>query len=433
MTEEPQRTPEMEETHPLGLDEFRSYPRDTEAPDERSASMEVYIGETGAMVAHGLLAPDGADQATRPNPYPFIRGLVDVRHLMARRSDGGPKTRRQIQSKDPHVIGHYAGGPQNRAISALDRLISYSRWHIRPNGFGAGATGDGIMYVIGIAEDGTKYLTNDIELDRWHCGSWPENSGIGVNFPVGEGQSLTPQQIKSGGEVMLDWIAYRGVSRSYIKGHNEVGNSPCPGPIIMRTLIVPLRNGQTPGGETVATKYYFVYGGAPAQKIADAAEAALESVGMNKGRVASLGVPSKPGRDGEADIDWIAEHALDGYLGQYPTTLVGSAVLDKIPARVRESLKDDSGNWHDPKESDLWRGSTIEEVSEAVERVAKLEKKDSKKALTEFERLMVGIPGGPEEPTKPASWEIPTAADPKVVADVTKAGAVVGRFEPGKA
>ena len=221
----------------LQINELENYPPEMVAADDAEASIEAYTGE-----------PE-LDAVAAANPYPFIRGLVDIRSQLRRQSWGGPTARRSLAQKSGGLVYHYAGPAQNRGISALGRLKSYADYHCRPNGFGPGATGNGIMYHIGIAEDGTKYLMRDLEEDRWHCGAWPHNgTWIAVNIPIGEGQAPTEAQYRAAREIGDDWLKYKGLSRAYVVGHKEVGNSSCPGSIIMNGFVYPMRAGKNPGG-----------------------------------------------------------------------------------------------------------------------------------------------------------------------------------------
>ena len=169
-----------------------------------------------------------------------ISGLVDSRGRLTSRRDGGPTRRRDLSEKRGRVVVHYAGGNQNLDRTDLELWQSYARWHIRDNAFGSGYAGNGIMYHIGIARDGSKHLLYDIEVDRWHCGSWPENgTHLSINIPIGGTQHATEAQLKALREVVDDW----GGRDGHVIGHQEVDWTSCPG-TLMADFVVPYRNGE---------------------------------------------------------------------------------------------------------------------------------------------------------------------------------------------
>lgn len=406
---------------------------ETRAETAAQAAIEAYQGEPGGPGREA----DGAGSDDRP--YPFIRDLVDVRGRLQTNSNGGPTARRPLSAKTGGVVFHFAGPAQNRSLSALARLQSYASWHCRANGFGAGATGNGLMYHIGIAEDGTKYLCRDIEQDRWHCGAWPYNgTALAVNIPIGEGQSPTPQQLMSATEVALDWLAARGQGRTQVRGHREVGASNCPGDILMRGLVLAVRGGQNPGGgdgggggaPVKAEKFYFLYRGERDRKVARAAADALVEAGLARDRVGAFGVPAPEGRDGPEDIRWASEAALDEPLGMYPTTFVGTPVLRHVPDRVERNFKD-GGKWYGKGVSDLWDGlgssyqDTINKVAACVRAVADREKLPEERAV-EIYRGALDDPESREVPR----IEAPPGFRIEEKHIVTKDGKEVGAYSP---
>lgn len=373
-----------EKTMALGVPDGHYYPEDTEAKTPEQASVEAYAGEPESEVAEMVAAA---------SPYSFIRGLVDARYKIYRSRYGGPTERRPLSAK-AGLIFHYAGPAQNRTVSALSRLNSYAVYHARPNAFGPGANGNGIMYHIGIAEDGTKYLLRDLEEDRWHCGAWPYNgTWIAVNIPIGEGQAPTAAQEKAALEVAEDWLKYKGLSRFYVKGHLEVGSSNCCGPTLMQRLVYRIRAGLGISGPQKAVKYYFAHGDSGSKKVAVAARDALVMAGLAPARIGAFGTPADSGRDGEKDIDWMGTAALEGELGEYPTTLVGKAVVGKLPVAVRNALKDDGGKWHPTTASDLWNatgegGSVVDQAAWRVAEIATREKLNKVAAITAYDRAV---------------------------------------------
>lgn len=157
-----------------------------------------------------------------------IRGLIDSRSKLATNANGGPTNRRPLSQKRGKVVVHYAGGNQNLNRTDLQLWQSYASWHVRPDGFGRGHTGNGIMYHVGIGRDGSKHLLYDIEADRWHCGSWPENgTHLSINVPIGGTQRATEKQLTALREVVDDWVG--GGNRSQVIGHQEVDWTACPG------------------------------------------------------------------------------------------------------------------------------------------------------------------------------------------------------------
>jgi hypothetical protein len=193
---------------------------------------------------HGEIIEEGSDMSVAEKYG--IRGLIDSRHLMATNRNGGPTNRRPLSQKQGAIV-HYAGANQNLNLTDMQLWQSYATHHIRPNGFGQGYTGNGIMYHIGIDRDGSKHLLRDIELDAWHCGSWPENGiALSINLPIGGNQRSTKAALKSLREVCDDWIAAGHGDRSMIKGHQEVDPkwTACPG-TLLQDFVIPYRNGES--------------------------------------------------------------------------------------------------------------------------------------------------------------------------------------------
>jgi hypothetical protein len=173
--------------------------------------------------------------------------IVDIRDQLQTNPNGGPAAR----SPKDGVIVHYNGpavthpGRQQLAIDAV--------YHCQED-WGNGARGDGIMYHVGIDENGTIYQCRDWDAVLWHCASWPENATYtSVQVTIGEGQHATPAALASLG-ALVDWLRARdGFGVDAVKGHQEVSATSCPGSL-MGDFVYPYRAG-TIGGTPVATGF----------------------------------------------------------------------------------------------------------------------------------------------------------------------------------
>lgn len=224
-----------------------------------------------------------------------IRGLQDSRHRLFRRSHDYPSRRRSLRAKKG-VIVHYAGADQpihSNTDMQLWRSYANDTWgHAAPGRFGPGLTVDGLQYHVGISRDGEKHLFQDIELDRWHCGSWPENGeALAINLPIGGSQYATQAQLDALTEVVSDWIAGGHGDRSMVRGHQEVDWTSCPG-TLMESFILPFREGvmTTEKGKWFPKTEKYVGGG-------------FWSYWSNNGGLRQFGYPLTNEMDEEIEID----------------------------------------------------------------------------------------------------------------------------------
>jgi hypothetical protein len=172
---------------------------------------------------------------------------VDYRGRLATIPGNQPSEVIPLEQKRGSVI-HYAGGPQNLSLSPLARWQSYARHHVRENGFGAGFTGNGIMYHFGVGEDGLKAGLFDPRIARWHAASAEHNRfWLAFNVPIGGSQVPTYAQKVALEELLHD--AWRlGVGDHHrVVGHMEVSSTDCPGVPLMDEFVRPIRAGQRIG------------------------------------------------------------------------------------------------------------------------------------------------------------------------------------------
>lgn len=178
-----------------------------------------------------------------------IHGLVDIRsNLVTRRQGDGPGGPFEVVplARKRGVVVHYSGPPVARRTDTLAVLQSEASYHVGKNWARAGddvVYGDGLMYHVAIGDDGTKYLCRDLDAVLWHCGvtSW-NRAALSVHVPIGGDQRATPAQLMSLTEVVDDWRALTGTSRSEVRGHQELSPTSCPG-TLMADFVYPYREG----------------------------------------------------------------------------------------------------------------------------------------------------------------------------------------------
>lgn len=174
--------------------------------------------------------------------YP-IRGLIDIRHELARNANGGPGYSVPLSSKQGIAV-HWSGPPVNLSRSDRDIIRGEALYHINKNWGGRQwVSGDGYMYHLTVTRDGEKLLCRDLEAVLWHCGKWPENETfISVHVPIGEGQHATPKQLQALAEISDDFLQFRGLGKDRVRGHLELSQTACPG-TLMADFVYPYRAG----------------------------------------------------------------------------------------------------------------------------------------------------------------------------------------------
>lgn len=200
-------------------------------------------------------------------PVPGIRGLVDIRDMLATRRLGhdpaGPFESVPLVRKRGVVV-HYSGPPVASRTDTVAVLQSEASYHVGKNWARAGddvVYGDGLMYHVAIGDDGTKYLCRDLEAVVWHCGvtSW-NRAALSVHLPIGGDQRATPAQLVSLTEVVDDWRGLTGTPRSDVRGHQELSPTSCPG-TLMADFVYPYREGAGMAtGQWFAEMGFFVGG-----------------------------------------------------------------------------------------------------------------------------------------------------------------------------
>lgn len=183
-----------------------------------------------------------AGRTTVGTPYDsIIPGMVDLRAELKRNPNGGPNRRRNLDAVRGLVV-HF-NGPD---VGTDDRqhIINVAAYHCTKDFSRAGdgsAIGDGIMYHVGVADDGTIYLQRDIEDVLWHCGDteWNERS-LSVYVPIGISQRATDAQKAALTRVVDSWRRYTEDGRDLVKGHQELSPTNCPGSL-MADFVLPYR------------------------------------------------------------------------------------------------------------------------------------------------------------------------------------------------
>ncbi len=194
---------------------------------------------------HVLSMPGGVkeDPAMVANPL-NIRGLEDVRHLMARNPNGGNAGRRALADIQGEVV-HFNGPDVPDASVRSDRsfvIDIIGPYHAQKD-FGSGHIGDGVMYHVAVLRDGTKLWLRDFEMGLWHCGNteWNEHA-ISIYVHLGINQRATDRQLQALREVVDDIRAAVGDGRDKVKGHMELSSTNCPG-TLMADFVRPYRAG----------------------------------------------------------------------------------------------------------------------------------------------------------------------------------------------
>jgi hypothetical protein len=321
------------------------------------------------------------------------------------------------QEKTLGHVTHY-NGPETPARAWSDPLawIKFiSDLHAETGRFSPGWWFNGSAYHEFYFND-VVYLVRNYRAVLPHCGNtqWNFNALAG-HVAIGGNQRANAATLRTMTARVSDHLAAMGLPRSRAVGHQEVGPSACPG-TLMSDFVRPFRAGQNPGGGSTptpqptepvkATKFYFLYGGERDRLVARAAENALRSEGIAPARVGAFGVPSDPQRGGQQDIEWASNAALDGRLGEYPTTFVGKPVLQYVPKRVQDSFGV-SGQWYAKSVSDLWDGlgkdyeDTKNKVSASLAEIAKREKLDAAKVEKRYREAMASPAPEPPEDRPP--------------------------------
>ncbi len=171
-----------------------------------------------------------------------IRGLEDVRNLMARNPQGGNAGRRALSAIRGAVI-HFNGPdvPDPSVRSDRSFVIDIIGPYHAQKDFGGGSIGDGVMYHVAVLRDGTRLQLRDFEQGLWHCGNTPWNkASIAIYVHIGINQHATAAQLQSVREVVDDIRAFTGEGREMLKGHMELSSTNCPG-TLMADLVRPYR------------------------------------------------------------------------------------------------------------------------------------------------------------------------------------------------
>lgn len=173
------------------------------------------------------------------------------------------------EKKPGRFVVHYSG-PDFEGVDLYDRLrhgqatirevlTSEANGHMAPGRFDPTFRPNGLQYHYTIWED-TVYLCRNEGALLWHCGDGIgadsyNYTAIAVHVPTTKGFPVSKRTVRTLTEFVADKLGQQGAtSRAKVKGHQEVGASECPGPL-MGQFVVPFRAGkldpgEDPGGQT---------------------------------------------------------------------------------------------------------------------------------------------------------------------------------------
>lgn len=180
--------------------------------------------------------------------FDLIAGLqvVDLRDKLPKRS-----WQIGVRADTTSITWHYNGpavAPVHQfGAGLIAQLVADAQYQMRP---GWGGTVNGaphLMYHLVFGADGAVYLTSDIYEILWHCAHQDGNShGLALHFPIGEGQSPTPQQLSSALRVTDALRVRSSIPHERVLGHLEWKHATlCPGAILMQ-MLRSYRGGQAP-------------------------------------------------------------------------------------------------------------------------------------------------------------------------------------------
>lgn len=247
----------------------------------------------------------------------------DVRHLLYRNSRGGPNRRVPLSSKHGLIV-HWNGPTVNQ--DDMKALVNDSRYHAIEKDWSPEEGvqhGDGLMYHLAIGQDGTIYWCRDIESVLWHCGAWPENEiALSVLVLCAANREPTQWQLASLRNV-CDRALVAGYSdRPSIKGHLEVSNTTCPGPVLLPWVKAYRKEATAPNPDAVLEAYWLANRARLGEKRIPGAGNLARDWGGEKVLLTERGVVAY--RDGKAvDItqngidDLVTYWTADGSLATY--------------------------------------------------------------------------------------------------------------------
>jgi hypothetical protein len=164
--------------------------------------------------------------------------IIDLRRSLP--TAPGQGSGQRYAAKRGQVL-HYSAVNYPNSRSMEDILRSEAELHTGPY-----LSEAGIAYHWGCDwRTPTLYRLRDEDEVLWHCGYWgtPGNrDGLSIHVPGGNALMMTPEAKQA-----LVWLFRRnedkyGFGREALKGHREVGESTCPGPL-MGSVIYPYRAG----------------------------------------------------------------------------------------------------------------------------------------------------------------------------------------------
>lgn len=173
------------------------------------------------------------------------------------------------EKKPGRFVVHYSG-PDFEGVDLYDRLrhgqvtvprvlTSEANGHMAPGRFDPRFRPNGLQYHYTIWEN-TVYICRNEGALLWHCsdgiGADSYNyTAIAVHVPTTRGFPVSRRTVQTLTEFVAEKLREQGAaSRASVKGHQEVGASECPGPL-MGQFVLPFRTGdlnpgEDPGGHT---------------------------------------------------------------------------------------------------------------------------------------------------------------------------------------
>lgn len=168
----------------------------------------------------------------------LARRIIDLRGQLP--TAPGQGSGRALTAVAGQVL-HYSAVNYPEDWPVLDILNSEATFHIGPYLREAG-----IAYHFCVdPQQGTVYQTRDEDACLWHCGAWGavgNGNALSIHVPGGSALRMSDRAVQS-----LLWLfrrneAKHGFRRGMLRGHSEVGESSCPGPL-MGQIVYPYRAG----------------------------------------------------------------------------------------------------------------------------------------------------------------------------------------------
>lgn len=182
--------------------------------------------------------------------YYGIPNLIDRRADLPTNAKGGPRQTLPMGTKRG-IVFHYNGPPVPQRRPDWDQVVFDAQYHafIKDWSPQTGIQhGDGLMYHMAVARDGTAWLTRSFEDVLWHCGTSKNRTALACYVNMGGMQRATGAQIATCARLSQEAMRVFGWSRRDITGHLEESSTDCPG-TLMGDFVLPFRAGVVRPGE----------------------------------------------------------------------------------------------------------------------------------------------------------------------------------------